>query len=177
MADLGMEFDTSTVPDAERQLLPVGTYDAHIIESELKVAKSGEGELLKLTWEILSGPYERWKVWQQITIRHSNSQTQEIGQRQLKQVCAAYGLARIRNSEELHFKPASIRLTIKEDKTGQYDPQNQITKVSPYGGAASVTAAPRPAPATAAPQPQTAQAPAAAAAKPAGKRPWDRSAA
>lgn len=178
MADFGETFDPAAVPDAERQLLPVGVYDAHIIESEIKTPKSGNGEMLRLTWEILTGPYERWKVWQQITYRHTNTQAQEIGQQSLKQICEALGLGPIRNSDDLHFRPARIRLGIEEDKTGQYGPQNRVSKVEPYGGAAPASpSTPRQA-SPPAPEQRAAPASPPPATKPAtGSRPWNNRAA
>ena len=77
-------FDASTVaPQASTGPLPAGTYLAHITESDVQPLKSGNGEGLKLTFEIIDGQIKGRKVWENLNIRHSNEDTQRIAQSQL----------------------------------------------------------------------------------------------
>lgn len=139
MAYLGFTFDPNTVPaDEDRELLPAGLYVAQVIESEVKATKSGSGQILKLTWEILQGPSSRRRVWQQINIVNANPTAQKIGQQELKRITDALGLGPITNSDALHFKPLTIQVAVKEAE-GQYTAQNVIKDVRAANVGAVVT--------------------------------------
>ena len=124
-------------------------YLAQIIESEIADTKSGSGQMLKLTFEIMSGQHESRRIWDRLNIVNANPDAQRIAQQQLKRLCDACGTGAISDSEELHFKPIHIRVGIRVDKTGNYGPQNTITKCweGPGGGPAQTV---KPAPAKAA---------------------------
>lgn len=158
MADLDMDFKPDDVPADERDLLPAGEYDLQVIESELKDTKSGEGQQLVLTLEVVTGPHTNRRVWDRLNIRHTSADAQRIAQRALADLCLAIGIQSLRNSEELHFKPFKARVTIAEDKKGQYGPQNRVRYKS---GGAAVTARPTQA-AIAAPAPTS------------GAKPWQK---
>jgi hypothetical protein len=167
MANLGATFDPDTIEeDAGFEPLPAGDYLAQIIESEIADTKSGTGQMLKLTFEIMSGSHESRRIWDRLNIVNQNPDAQRIAQQQLKRLCDACGTGAISDSEELHFKPINIRVGIKIDKTGEYRPQNTITKC--WGSEPVQTVPDRTARAV------TKPAPAKAAAKPAaaGNRPW-----
>lgn len=168
MGNLG-HFDPSQVKD-ERQLMPDGTYAAQVIESDVVPTKAGNGQILKLTWEIIEGPLERRRVWDQINIANQNAQAQEIGQRQLKRLCEALGLGPIGDSKQLEFKPVRIRVGTQKGEGG-YDDRNVVKGFEPYPGRG-----PGPARETAQnPAPQTAYQPPAqqrAAAGGGGSMPW-----
>lgn len=160
-------FDPDAVQDQERELLPPGMYVAHIIESDLGATKTGTGQVLSLTWEILDGPCARRRVWDRLNIVNANAQAQEIAQRDLKRICTAVGHAGVlTDSDQLHFKPHRIRVAVEEDKTGQYAPKNVVKGFEalnrpPPGGFAASSG---PGPQTQAAQPQQAAA--------GGSRPW-----
>lgn len=128
MADLDMEFNPADVPEDDRSFspLPAGEYLMQVIESELKDTKTGNGQQLVLTLEVMDGPSSGRKVWDRLNIRHTNADAQRIAQRGLADLCLAVGLPSIRNSEELHFKLFTAKVTIREDKTGQYGPSNNV---------------------------------------------------
>lgn len=181
MAQLGQTFDPASAPPSDRDfdVFPAGTYASQIVESEVVKTKSGTGTLLKLTWELLDGPYANRKGWQNINIQNQSQQAQEIGQRQLAQICEAAGVGAIDDSETLHYKPVMVRWGIEKGE-GEYSDKNVVKKVTPLNGAAT-----RPAQA---PQQQgqtyagasrgadtpAAQQPPPKAAAPAGGRPWSR---
>lgn len=144
MGDLGYTFDPSTVPPDERDfdLLPSGTYEAQITESDVKDTKDGTGKLVALTWEIISGKFERRKVFMNVNIQNKSAQAQEIGQRQLAQICEATGAGAIRATEDLHYKPCLIIVSVEKDKTGEYQDKNKVVRAKPLGGASNNRPAP-----------------------------------
>jgi hypothetical protein len=158
------------VPEDDRSFepLPAGDYTMQVIESELKDTKSGSGQQLVLTLEVIEGPFSNRRVWDRLNIRNQNADAQRIAQRALADLCLAVGIQSLRNSEELHFKPFIGAVKIREDKTGQHGPQNTVRYKARGGGA------PRAASAGTAPK----QAAPVQAAKPAaGTKPWQRPAA
>lgn len=172
-------FDTSTVKPSENSfdLLPAGEYFAHVTESEVVPLKSGNGTCLKLTVEILQDGYRGRKVWARLNVQHSNPQTEEIAQQQLRQLCEAIGLSRFEHTEELHGKPFIAKIKISKSKDPQYQDSNDIAAYKPASGGVAHSAAPRPAfAAPAAPRPTFAApaAPSPAPAPVAGKKPWEK---
>jgi hypothetical protein len=165
MAELNQEFNAADVPEDDRTLepLPAGNYLMQVIESEIKPTKSGTGEQLVLTLEVIDGPHANRKVWDRLNIVNENADAQRIAQRSLADLCLSIGVASLRNTEELHFKPFVGRLAIRQDKTGQYGPQNTV-RYKPRGGQPPAGKAP--------PQQSAAKPAAAAAAAPGTKRPW-----
>lgn len=115
MAALGQTFDPSTVKDND--VLPEKTNMlAQIINSDLKATKSGTGQIIVLTWEIMGGPYAKRQVFQNINYRNDNPTAENIGQRELKKICDAVGVGVISNTNELHMRPCIVRFkTEKSD--------------------------------------------------------------
>lgn len=142
MADLDMEFRPDDVPEDDRTFdpLPAGDYHMQVIESEIKPTKSGSGDQLVLTLEVIDGPNQNRRMWDRLNIRNANADAQRIAQRSLADLCQAIGLSALRNTEDLHFKPFIGRVTIKIDKSGEYSPQNRV-RYKARGGAASTARA------------------------------------
>lgn len=185
MADLGYEFDPSTVEADERKfdVIPAGPQPAQIVESDVKAVAGDKWNQITLTWQILSGPYENRKVWQRINVPSMSTdynaltagqaQSLEIGPKQFKSICEAVGVGAVRNTDDLHFKPAIIVLKIKTDE--KYGEQNQVSYVKPYVGGSTAQARPAP---PSPPQPARAAPPMPPKAQPqpatagGGNRPW-----
>lgn len=134
MALLNGTFDAADVEPAKPfEPLPPGKYRAHVIESEMAVTRAGDGQMLKLTLEILDGPHARRKLWDQLNLVNPNSQAMEIAQRTLSAICHATGQLQVADSEQLHFKP--LRVTVKyepegNDKRGVW--QNARNRIAGY---------------------------------------------
>lgn len=162
MAELNMDFNPAEVPEDDRTFepLPAGEYTMQVIDSELKDTKSGTGQQLVLTLEVIEGSFSNRRVWDRLNIRNQNTDAQRIAQRALADLCLAIGINSLKNSEELHFRPFIGAVKIREDKTGQYGPQNTVRYKSRGGGAPRVAA-----PSTA---PQQVSKPAT------GAKPWQR---
>jgi hypothetical protein len=133
MTDFSEMFDPSQCEGSTFDLLPIGIYSAQIIDAEVTVPQSNDGQGVKLVWSIITeGEHEKRQVWQHITFAHSNAQAQDIGRRQLKDLCEACGITTgISNPDPFKFIPCKIRVGVKKDKDGIYDDKNVVTRVWP----------------------------------------------
>jgi hypothetical protein len=150
-------FDPSQQEGSNFDLLTAGVYPAQIIEASVSTPQSLDGHGIRLTWQITEGDYENRHVWQNITFQHSNTQAQEIGRRQLKDLCVACGITTgIHSLDPFKFIPCKIRVGIKKDKNGVYDDKNVVTRVWPASyeppSSASGSRPPKPQAAWASPQ-------------------------
>jgi hypothetical protein len=114
---------------------------AHITESDVQPLKSGNGEGLKLTFEIIDGQFKGRRVWENLNIRHSNEDTQRIAQSQLSALCHAVNVIKLLDTAALHFKPVRINVTVREAQ-GIYKASNNIKGYESAGGGISAPAAP-----------------------------------
>ena len=172
------QFDTNSVEKRENnyELLPAGWYTAQVTESELVPLKSGLGQALKLTFEVLTEGYRNRKVWARLNVQHRGSpQAETIAQQQLRELCDSIGIVRMQDTVELHNKPVQIKVKVRKDDTGQYEDQNEINGFKPAGaGQPQAGAIPqRATPPANAPVAQAAAAPAAGGSTP----PWAKRAA
>ena len=121
-----INFDSTNIaPDTSREPIPAGTYLSHITESDLVSAKSGNGQNLKLTFEVLDGQFKGRKIFETLCVQHTNADTQRIAQAKLSAICHATGLLRVQDSSELHYKPVKIVVTVQPPQNG-FDAQNRI---------------------------------------------------
>jgi Protein of unknown function (DUF669) len=166
MARLDAAFDAHEVePLKPFEVLPAGTYRAQIVESEMRVTRDGMGQFLWLMLDILEGPHQGRKVFDQLNLVNASQRTVEIAKRTLSAICHATGRMEIADSEALHLIPMTISVTVEPPKNG-YGERNRIRYVSPKKDAAPTPRAQQPA-ATAASAPTT-------AAQPQGVTPWRR---
>lgn len=168
-------FDTSTVEKRESnyELLPAGSYTAQVIESEIVPLASGNGQALKLTLEVLQDGYRGRKVWARLNVQHTNPKAETIAQQQLRELCDSIGVVRMQDTVELHNKPFAVKLKVRVDESGKYEPQNEVVGFKAAAGAAAAGGSFPPAQRPAAP---AAAAPAAAAAG-GSAPPWAKKAA
>lgn len=152
------QFDATNVERRPNtfELLPAGWYTAQITESSIEPLRSGNGEALKLTFQILQDGYNGRKVWSRLNVKHTNAQTEKIAQQQLAELIDATGIGKIhRDTSELHMRPVQIRVKIRKDETGQYEDSNDVAGFRALSGgsptqmpgpvvaAAAASAAPR----------------------------------
>lgn len=152
--EFGFTFDATAVPESERSEftpIPAGTrVTMQVTEAEIIPTKSGKG--LKFTCEIVTGQYENRKVWGFINIENASQQAEQIGQRELADLCIAMGRPAIDATEDLLFAPFDATLGVKADAT--YGPKNVIKRYHKPGETAkpvAVQAARQAAPAAAKP--------------------------
>jgi hypothetical protein len=94
MARFDTAFDAAGIePTAAYEILPAGKYRAQIVESEMRVTKNGMGKYLWLMLDILEGPQQGRKVFDQLNLVNANPTTVEIAQRTLSAIFHATEMA------------------------------------------------------------------------------------
>ena len=68
------------------------------------------GKYLWLMLDILEGPQQGRKVFDQLNLVNANPTTVEIAQRTLSAICHATGRLQVNDSDELHLIPLTIQV-------------------------------------------------------------------
>jgi hypothetical protein len=153
MAKLNIDLSNVDIgPDSGSgfELIPEGTYVAKVIGSELSPTKSlnpqtkkPRGQVLELSWQLQSGPYERRIIWDKITLVHEEPRTQKIGREQWKKALRAAGIDHSpRDSSEIHEIPVKIRVKTKPASNG-YEARSAVSAYYPAPQASPQQAAPQ----------------------------------
>lgn len=149
--------------------LPAGQYVVIATASEMKPTKTGTGQFLQFTFEVLDGPSKGRRLWTRLNLINPNQTAVDIANRELAAICRAVGIIKPQDSAELHNKPILVTVDVELDRNGKEG--NRITQYDPIGGGAPAAPAFAQAPAApAAAAPWGGAAPAAPAA--AGAAPW-----
>jgi hypothetical protein len=109
--------------------LPDGWYVVNAIASELKPTKDGTGAYLEMTLKVLEPPHAGRQLFYRLNIKNNNPVAQEIAYKQLSAICHAVGVLQVEDSAQLHGLPFKVKVTIRKDETGKYDPSNEIKAV------------------------------------------------
>lgn len=142
------------------EAIPAGTYEAVIVDSEMKPTKSGTGSYLELAVEIVTGDFQGRRVWSRLNLANPNVKAVEIARRELSSICRAVGVMNPGDSSELHNVPFLV--VVKKVKRDDDTYVNEIGGWKPKAEAAAMPAAP------------ATPARAAQAAATQGKAPWSR---
>jgi hypothetical protein len=127
MAFLDQSYSVDTLPESQSiEPIPSGWYTATITEASLNTTKSGTGKYIKVRYDITGPTHEGRVVFGNLNIRNANTDAERIGLQQLGELMRAIGLARVQDTDELIGGRCSIKVSVREDKTGQYGPQNDI---------------------------------------------------
>ena len=94
--------------------IPAGKYLAVITESEMKPTKSGVGQFLQFTFQILEGEFKGRLVWARLNLDNPNATTVKIARAELSAVCRAVGVMTPKDSIELHNLPLVITVAHKK---------------------------------------------------------------
>ena len=132
MATLNFNAASVEPSTSDFEVLAAGMYNATITGSDQVVAKSGNGDYLKLEFTILDGPAANRKVWSILNLWNTNVTAVDIAQRDLAAICAAVNLPGAGDSSELHNKPLQIRVGIRRSE--EWGDQNDIKGYSAVAG-------------------------------------------
>ena len=116
-----LNFNANDVdPNVSFDPIPAGKYLAVITDSQMKPTRNGTGEYLQLQFEVVDGQYKGRKVWERLTLKHSNETTVKIARGNLSAVCRAIGVMAPKDSIELHNVPLVINVACKKrDDNGE----------------------------------------------------------
>jgi len=110
-----IDFDVSSYEAPKRtsfEPLPPGDYNAMITDSQMKITKSGTGEYLELTIQIIDGAHSGRRLWERLNVVNSNKTAEEIARSQLNGIKLACNIERLESSEQLHDIPFVLSLDI-----------------------------------------------------------------
>lgn len=100
--------------------IPAGKYLAAITESDMKPTKSGVGQYLQFTFQIIEGEYKGRLVWSRLNLDNPNATTVKVARAELSAICRAVGVPAPKDSAELHNLPLIISVGLKKrDDTGE----------------------------------------------------------
>ena len=133
MAYLHQEFDASQVePSRPLEALPPGEYIAQIKNSEMKPTKKEDGKYLNLELEVMDGEFKGRMFFERLNLDNPNQMAVDIAYKTLSAICHAAGVMKIKDSNQLHYKPMLVRLDV--EKREGYDPQNVVKAYKPLNG-------------------------------------------
>ncbi len=94
--------------------IPAGKYLAVITESGMKATKSGVGNFLELTFQVLEGEFKGRLLWARLNLDNPNATTVKIARAELSAICRAIGVMAPKDSVELHNLPLVITVAHKK---------------------------------------------------------------
>ena len=112
MAFLNEEFNVNELPQGNGNFepLPAGWYTATISQSELKATKAGNGQYIKLRYDITGPSHQGRVVFGNLNIKNANPKAEEIGRQQLGDIMRAIGLAKVTDTDQLIGGQIAIKL-------------------------------------------------------------------
>jgi hypothetical protein len=149
MAFLNEEFNVNELPQGNGNFepLPAGWYTATISQSELKATKAGNGQYIKLRYDITGPSHQGRVVFGNLNIKNANPKAEEIGRADLGEIMRAIGLAKVTDTDQLIGGQIGIKLSVKDD--AQYGASNEVKGFRSLSGSAAPAAAVIPAKASA----------------------------
>ena len=123
------------VPDHNDQYkgyepLPGGEYKVQITDSDIVTPKSGNGSMIKFTYEVIAdAQFDGRKIFDNIIIEHSSVEAERIGKQKLNTICALTGVKALKDTAQLHGKAMALLVSVKDN---QGEKQNVIKKYLPF---------------------------------------------
>jgi hypothetical protein len=149
MAFLNETYDVDQLPQSTGSYdpLPAGWYHANITQAELMNTKAGNGQYIKIRYDITGPSHQGRVVFGNLNIKNPNPKAEEIGRQQLGEIMRAIGIPRVTDTDQLIGGNLQIKLDIRESE--QYGAQNEVKGFKAIAGSMSVAPAVKDAPAAA----------------------------
>jgi hypothetical protein len=140
MAFLNETFDVNQLPQGNSNFepLPAGWYTVTITQAELKDTKAGNGQYIKLRYDITGPSHQGRVVFGNLNIKNANPKAEEIGRQQLGDIMRAIGLAKVTDTDQLIGGQIAIKLEVKED--AQYGASNEVKGFKSVSGSVAPAA-------------------------------------
>lgn len=112
-------FDANAIqPAGDRSPLPEGRYSVLVTEVVEKRTKAGTGSYLAITMQVIGGPHESRKLWQNINLRNPNQTAEEIGKKELSAFCRATGVMQPRSTSDFVGKTCAVNVGLEKRQDG-----------------------------------------------------------
>lgn len=118
----------------DRSPIPIGDYLSHIIKTEFKKTKAGDGHYLAVHEKILEGEYKGRMIFSNLNLDNPNAVAVEIANKTLNSICQACNVQGVENSDELLQIPHVITVGLTA-ATSQYPESNEILAYAPVDSA------------------------------------------
>ena len=140
MTFLNEEFNVNELPQGNGNFepLPAGWYTVTISQAELKPTKAGNGQYIKLRYDVTGPSHQGRVVFGNLNIKNANPKAEEIGRQQLGDIMRAIGLAKVTDTDQLIGGQIAIKLEVKED--AQYGASNEVKAFKSVSGSVAPTA-------------------------------------
>lgn len=141
---LNQTFNAAELPQAQSyEPLPAGWYNATITSAELCNTKAGNGQYIKLRFDVTGPTHQGRVVFTNLNIVNPNPKAEEIGRRELNSIMGAAGIGSLSDTDQLIGVNLGVNVTVKDDP--QYGPGNEVKGYKALSGSvAPVAAASRP---------------------------------
>jgi hypothetical protein len=126
-------FDANVVaPTGDFEPIPAGRYLAVITDSVMKPTKSGSGQYLEFTFQVIEeGLHKGRRLWSRLNLVNTNEQAVEIAQGELSAICRAVGHMQPVDSSELHDVPLAVTVV----QTTRNDTGDIVNEIRGYAKA------------------------------------------
>ena len=121
--------------------LPAGWYLVTIHSAEVRQTKAGNGQYIKLRYDIVGGEHGGRVVFGNLNTRNSSEKAQEIGRQQLGELMRAIGLPTIQDTDQLVGGTLEIKLSVRDDP--QWGVSNEVKGFRAANHSAPAAAAPK----------------------------------
>lgn len=124
---LDQPINVNSLPESDRSYEPVppGWYTARIHSAEVKDTKAGNGQYIKMRYDIVGPSHQGRVIFGNLNIRNPNAKAEQIGRQQLGEMMRAIGLAEIQDTDQLIGGTCEIKLDIQA-ADGDYAARNEV---------------------------------------------------
>ena len=144
MAFLSQSFNVNELPVGTGGgfvPLPAGWYTVTITKSELKDTKAGNGQYIKMRYDVTGPTHQGRVVFGNLNIKNANPKAEEIGRQQLGELMRAIGLVQVTDFDQFIGGQLAIKLVVKDDP--EYGNGNEVKGFRSVSGSAAPAAMPR----------------------------------
>lgn len=136
-------FNAADAPASRTEFtpLPAGWYLATIHSAEVKATKAGNGQYIKLRYDIVGGEHASRVVFGNLNTKNASEKAQEIGRQQLGELMRAIGLPTIQDTDQLVGGVLEIKLSVRDDP--QWGVSNEVKGFRASNHSAPAAAAPK----------------------------------
>jgi Protein of unknown function (DUF669) len=136
-------FNAADAPATRTEFAPVpaGWYLSTIHSAEVKATKAGNGQYIKVRYDLVGGEHAGRVVFANLNTRNSSEKAQEIGRQQLGEIMRCIGLATIQDTDQLVGGTLEIKLSVRDDP--QWGVSNEVKGFRASNHSAPAAAAPK----------------------------------